>query len=73
MLVNKGFNGSVVVSCEVLKFCILFNNSLELIDFVSIESRAAPLATNKWASSGIRVVLTQINNLKDPLKMQQFL
>ena len=41
-----------MLSCEFLKFSIFCFNSSTVIGFVFRESRAAPLATNKWASSG---------------------
>ena len=45
--------GLVVVSFEIFKFSILFDNSLFVIGVSSRESRAAPVATKRWASFGI--------------------
>ena len=42
-----------MLSCEFLKFSIFFSNSFGVIISEFIESNAAPLATNRCASSGI--------------------
>ena len=54
-VVNSGFNGCDVVSCDCLNTCILLFNFSTLIGFMSLASRHAPFATNKCASSGTMV------------------
>ena len=45
--------GFVVVSCDNLKVSIFLASSWLEIGVSSRESRAAPVATKRWASSGI--------------------
>lgn len=49
---KSGGKGSVVVSTEDFKTWILLFNFSTVIGFESNESKAAPFATRRWASSG---------------------
>ena len=54
---NNGSIGFVVLSCDIFKLCIFSSNSLFEKGVSLRESRAAPLATKRWASSGIIISL----------------